>query len=112
MPKKKFEHQITYIPLPYEVMEKGKWIFKSSQGTTRPDIQRFLQSGPDVRTLYLDMGNDGWELVAVESLLEPMTDEQKAKAGHMFALPVGFIFFWKREVEGGINEPVASDRSG
>ena len=99
MPKKKFEHQITYIPLPYEVDEKGAWIFKSYKGTTRPDIHKFLQSSTDVQKLYLDMGNDGWELVAVESLLEPMTDAQKAKAGYMFALPVGFVFFWKRDVQ-------------
>jgi len=84
--------------MPYEENEKGTWIFKSLKGTTRPDVHKFLQSSTDVRTLYLDMGNDGWELVAVESLLEPMTDERKAKAGYMFALPVGFMFFWKREV--------------
>ncbi len=95
-----FEHTVTYVPIRYEEGEEHGAIFKHRAPETDPDPAS-LPNDPNFSRLYLQMGQDGWELVAVQPLLQGQyrwSTNMNQSFGLGFSITAGYYFFWRRSV--------------
>ncbi len=95
-----FEHTVTYVPVRYHEGEEQGLIFKHRGPQTDPDPAS-LANDPNFGRLYLQMGQDDWELVGVQPLLQGQcswSTNMNQSFGLGFSITAGYYFFWKRSV--------------
>ena len=104
---KTFEHTTTFLPVSYLPVHEGKWIFKhQSPLPVQPDVESLLQSST-YRSELLQMGNQGWELVSVQSLLRGIHHSpggtEMGGGAISYSLTAGYYCFWKRQSHAAAN---------
>ena len=97
----KYEFMTTYFPLKYHDKDvlNTKQIHKVHTINPAPSS---LCDNEEYNGFVSDMGQDGWELVSVESVQKGVNvySEKESDDSKMFgySLTAGFMFFWKREL--------------
>ncbi|KRP61036.1 hypothetical protein [Pseudomonas orientalis] len=100
MGHQKFEYHTEFSPFQYVVRTKKLFMFKSEEPTTEPDTQGFLEDSERQNRLA-QLGSEGWELVSVQPVVkgEVKVGNQNAQGwGYGFALPIGYLLFFKRPI--------------
>jgi len=92
----RFEYQTTFVPVAYEKQEAGGWLFKEEQPPHKPIVES-LTSNPAYEQHLKRMGNEGWELVSVQTLLKGVY-KTYSTTGMGYPLTAGYYFFWKRVI--------------
>lgn len=93
-----YEHTITYIPVQYQRDADEGTLFKRKGLASTPDPAS-LTNNPNFDQLYRRMGQDGWELVSVQPLLQGVHERStnmNQSYGLGFSITYGYYFFWKR----------------
>ena len=97
---KRYEHKISFIPMPYQVITEGMLFFKKQGLPIDPDMAAFM-SDEAVQGHMLLYQKDGYELVAVQSVLKGVTQTSTGHGpspyGFAYPITAGFVLFWKRE---------------
>lgn len=95
----KYEYETDFIPVTYEREERGLWIFKREALPVSPDPSS-LCGNPEYIARMQEMGQNGWELIAVQPLLRGMYQYERdnnSGFGFGYSLTAGYYLFWKRE---------------
>ncbi|MGH9854808.1 MAG: hypothetical protein ACREBD_33675 [Blastocatellia bacterium] len=92
----RFEYQTTFVPVVYLIEEKGDWLFKEADSPHEPIVES-LTGNPAYEQHLKRMGNEGWELVSVQSLLKGVV-KMYPTTGMGYSLTAGYYLFWKREI--------------
>ena len=95
-----FEHTITYIPIQYQTGPDEGSLFKRKGLLASPDVAS-LTNNPNFDQLFRHMGQDNWELVCVQPLLQGVYERStnmNQSYGLGFSITVGYYFFWKRSL--------------
>ncbi|ELP98335.1 DUF4177 domain-containing protein [Pseudomonas sp. SZ57] len=101
-----FEYTQTFVPLPYKTVTSGVFMFKSTDETTQPDVERYL-SDPGTLAVLNRHGREGWELVSVQQLSRghEQLGNQNAQGWALgYAITIGFLFIFKRVMSTQTNE--------
>jgi len=98
----KFEFMTTYFPLKYHDKDvlNTKQVYKAQTINPAPSS---LCDNEEYNSFVSEMGNDGWELINVESVQKGVNvytehDSNNTRA-FGYSLTAGFMFFWKRELK-------------
>lgn len=94
----KFQYLTTFFPVEYPIDERGKWIFKESGFPDTPD-ESSLYAKPEYQEQMLFMGQEGWELISVQPLLEGVCAFPQNVGAIAYSITAGYYFFWKRVTE-------------
>jgi hypothetical protein len=95
-----FEHTITYLPLQYQTSPDEGSLFKRKGLLSSPDVAS-LTNNPNFDQLFRRMGQDGWELVCAQPLLQGVYERStnmNQSYGLGFSITVGYYFFWRRAI--------------
>lgn len=101
MPATKFEYRTEHVAIPFKTTTSGVLMFKSTEVTFEPDLVQLLQHDK-FQVLLGPLGAEGWELVSVQPLCrgETKIGNQNAQGwAYGFAMPVGYLLFFKRETQ-------------
>ncbi|KPB70289.1 DUF4177 domain-containing protein [Pseudomonas syringae pv. aptata] len=93
-----FEYTQTFVPLPYKTVTSGVFMFKSTDETTQPDVERYL-SDPETLAVLNRHGKEGWDLVSVQQINrghEQIGNQNAQGWAFGYAISTGFLFFFKR----------------
>jgi hypothetical protein len=93
-----FEHTATFVPVQYREGKTEGLIFKRPGLPANPDPAS-LWSHPDFEGHFQQMGQQGWELVSVQPLLQGQyrsSASLNTSRGLGFSITAGYYFFWKR----------------
>jgi hypothetical protein len=93
-----YEYHTEFTPLTYKTKTAGISLFKRDEPTLDPDVEGYLED-PGRSDRLNDLGQHGWELVAVQPVLrgETKVGNQNAQGwAYGLALPVGYLMFFKR----------------
>jgi hypothetical protein len=93
----RFEYITTFVPMDYESVERGVWVFKEEQPPREPIVES-LTDNPAYAQHLNRLGNEGWELVSAQPLLRSVWVEQ-TYGGAGYSLTAGYYLFWKRAIE-------------
>jgi hypothetical protein len=83
----KFEYRTTFFPVEYEAEERGVWVFKERKPPNNPDENSLIES-PEYQRQMREMGDEGWDLAGVQSLLRG-TYTLVGTAGFGYSLTAG-----------------------
>lgn len=95
----KFEYETIFVPLTY-IQDTSNGFFKSD-ATFKPDTETFMNR-PEYLQLLKLMGEEGWELISVQSALNAsykVSESDGSSYGVGFPLTAGYFLFWKRAKE-------------
>ena len=65
----RFQYQPSFFAIEYEREGRGVWILKESQPPHTPDENSLIES-PEYQQHMSKMGEEGWEMVSVQPLLQ------------------------------------------
>jgi hypothetical protein len=94
----KFQYLTTFFPVEYPIVERGRWIFKGSSLPHTPE-ESSLYANPEYQEQMRFMGEEGWELISVQPLLEGVYAFPKSIGAIAYSVTAGYYFFWKRVIE-------------